>query len=110
MNLPVSTPFRIVLITAPRGRKADALARGLVAARLAACVNVMPSVVSHYRWKGRLRKDAESLLIVKTKASRISALRRWIEENHPYEVPEVLALTVDAGSAAYLKWLGGELA
>lgn len=98
-----------MLITAPRGRKADALARGLVAARVAACVNIVPGVVSHYRWEGRLRRDAESLLIVKTSAGKIPALRRFLAENHPYAVPEVLALKVDDGSKPYLAWLAGEL-
>lgn len=107
--MAVVTPFRIVLITAPRGRKAGALAKGLVAARLAACVNVVPCVVSHYRWKGRMMRDGECLLIVKTSRAKLPALTRWIGKNHPYEVPEALALNVDAGSKGYLKWLAGEL-
>jgi len=98
------------MITAPRGRKADALAKGLVAAKLAACVNVVPGLVSHYAWKGSRRRDAECLLIAKTSAAKLPALTKWIEKNHPYEVPEVLAVKVDAGSGTYLKWLAGELA
>lgn len=97
-------------MTAPRGRKAEALAKGLVAARLAACVNVVPGVVSHYRWKGRLHRDAESLLVAKTTAAKLAALKRWIASNHPYEVPEVLALTATDGARPYLRWLAGELA
>jgi len=106
----MASPFRVVLITAPRGRKAEALARGLVAARLAACVNVVPGIVSHYAWKGKLNRDAESLLIAKTSAAKLKPLARWIEVNHPYTVPEVLALKVAAGSKGYLRWLAGELA
>lgn len=106
----MASPFRVVLITAPRGRKAAALARGLVAARLAACVNVVPGVVSHYRWKGRLMSGAECLLIAKTSKAKMPALTRWVAENHPYEVPETLALAVDGGAEGYLKWLAGELA
>jgi periplasmic divalent cation tolerance protein len=105
----VTTPFRVVLITAPRGRKAERLARGLVAGRLAACVNVIPGVVSHYRWEGRLRKDAESMLVVKTSAAKFEKLKAWIAANHPYTTPEVLALDVGSGSKTYLKWLAGEL-
>lgn len=105
----MASPFRVVLITAPRGRKAEALAKGLVAAKLAACVNVVPGVVSHYAWKGKRCRDAESLLIAKTSAARLAALARWIAAHHPYTVPEVLALRVDAGSRPYLNWLAGEL-
>lgn len=105
----MASSFRVVLITAPRGRKAEALAKGLVAAKLAACVNVVPGVISHYAWKGKRCRDAESLLIAKTSAAKMGALTRWIAQRHPYEVPEVLALTVGAGSDDYLKWLAGEL-
>ncbi len=105
----MATRFRVVLITAPRS-KADALAHGLVASRLAACVNVVPGIVSHYRWKGRLHKDAESLLIAKTSAARLGALKRWVARNHPYEVAEVLSLPVSDGAPAYLRWLTESLA
>lgn len=106
----MASRFRVVLVTAPRGKKAEALARGLVASRLAACVNVVPGVVSHYRWKGKAVRDAESLLVAKTSRGRLPALIRWIEKNHPYSTPEVLALGVSAGAKPYLRWLAGELA
>ena len=102
-------PYRVVLITAPRGKKAETLAQGLVSERLAACVSVLPQVVSHYRWQGRLCRDAESLLIVKTSAAKWTALRRWIATHHPYSVPEVIALPVVAGSKTYLEWLREQL-
>lgn len=85
------------------------MARGLVEARLAGCVNVVADVVSHYRWKGRLRRDAECLLIAKTSAAKLPALKRWLASHHPYTVPEVLALKVSDGSKTYLKWLAGAL-
>ncbi|MBI4061720.1 MAG: divalent-cation tolerance protein CutA [Elusimicrobia bacterium] len=96
-------------MTAPRGRRAGALARGLVKARLAACVNVVPGVVSHYRWRGRLHRDPECLLIVKTSAAKWPALKRWVASRHPYTTPELLALSVAGGSKSYLNWLAGEL-
>ena len=105
----MANDFRVVLITAPRGKKADFLARGLVAGRLAACVNIVPGVVSHYRWGGRMNRDAESLLVVKTSAGKLEKLKSWIAANHPYTTPEVLALKVDSGSKGYLKWLAGAL-
>ncbi len=105
----MATPIRVVLITAPRGKKADVLAEGLVKAKLAACVNIVPGVVSHYRWKGEMKRDAECLLVVKTTAAKLPALELWISTHHPYDVPEVLALEVAAGSIPYLNWLAGEL-
>jgi periplasmic divalent cation tolerance protein len=105
----MSAAARVVLVTAPRGRKAEALARGLVQARLAACVNIVPGLVSHYRWKGALRRDAECLLVIKTTAPRLKAAERWVRENHPYEVCEFLALPVAAGSKPYLDWLGAQV-
>ncbi len=107
-RMAVVTRYRIVLITAPR-RRAESLAKGLVEARLAACVNVVPGVVSHYRWQGRLCRDAEALLIAKTTAARLPALERWVRAHHPYTVPEVLALPVAAGSKTYLGWLGEQV-
>lgn len=80
-----------------------------MAGRLAACVNVVPGVVSHYRWQGRLCRDDESLLIAKTAAAKLPALKRWVAANHPYAVPEVLALTIADGSKPYLQWLSGAL-
>ena len=97
-----------MLVTVPRGGAADTLAKGIVAARLAACVNIVPGLVSHYRWQGRLRRDAEGLLVIKTTAARLKALERWVKARHPYEVPEMLALPVAAGSREYLAWLSGQ--
>jgi periplasmic divalent cation tolerance protein len=97
--------YRVVLVSVPRGGRAESLAEGLVEARLAACVNVLPSAVSIYRWKGRVRRDEESLLVIKTSAAKLKALERWIMARHPYEVPEFLALPVSAGSRRYLAWL-----
>ena len=85
------------------------MARGLVTERLAACVNVVPGVVSHYRWQGRMQRDRECLLVAKTSAAKLPALKRWIASHHPYTIPEVLALKVEDGSKAYLGWLAGEL-
>jgi len=96
--------YRVVLVTAP-AVEAEALARGLVEARLAACVNVLPGVVSHYRWKGKLHRDREVLLIAKTRQAKLAAFSRWIKEHHSYDVAEVLALPVAGGSKPYLKFL-----
>ena len=97
--------IRAVLITAPDAAVAEALARGLVEARLAACVNVLPGVVSYYRWEGRLEQDQELLLIAKTRESRLPALMEWVRVHHPAKVPEIIALPVIAGDAPYLAWV-----
>ena len=98
------TNYHVVLVTAPAER-ADALAKGLVQARLAACVNVLPGVVSHYRWQGRLCRDPERLLIIKTSKARLKRLERWVKTHHAYTVPEILALPVAGGSKEYLSWV-----
>ena len=94
----------IVLCTVGKQEDADRIAGELVARRLAACVSVTP-VVSTYRWKGSVEKDAELLLFVKTRADRFAALREAIVDLHPYQVPEIVALPVAAGHPPYLAWL-----
>lgn len=95
---------RLVLVTAPPGEAHD-LARALVEAGVAACVNVVPGLRSLYRWEGALRDDPESLLLVKTVEERLPDLARVLGEQHPYEVPEMLVFKPDSGSAPYLAWL-----
>jgi periplasmic divalent cation tolerance protein len=104
------TASRVVLVTVPSGGKAESLAEGAVAAGLAACVNILPGAVSIYRWKGRLHRDAESLLVIKTTAKKLKALEKWVKDRHPYELPEFIALAVDSGSKEYLAWLTKSLA
>lgn len=96
---------RVVLTSAPDAQTGEALARKLVEARLAACVNVVPGVVSIYEWKGKLERDAEVLLVAKTLAPNVERLVAFIKANHPYELPEILALPVISGSPEYLNWL-----
>jgi periplasmic divalent cation tolerance protein len=95
----------VALSTVGSAEEADRLARALVERRLAACVNVVPGVVSHYRWRGELQRDEERLLVIKTRAERIEALRDALRELHPYELPELVAFEISAGSPEYLKWL-----
>ena len=104
----MSAGLRLVLITAPNARVAHSLARGLIDARLAACVNVVPGVVSHYRWNGTIHKNHELLLIVKTRAVLLARLSRFVRAQHPASLPEILALPVAGGDKRYLAWVGGE--
>lgn len=94
-----------VLCTCPDEDTAQRLGAGLVEAGLAACVNVLPSIRSIYRWKGTLQNDQETLMIIKTSRPAYRGLEAWLLERHPYDTPEVLALPVAAGSPAYLSWV-----
>jgi periplasmic divalent cation tolerance protein len=95
----------VALSTVGTPEDAERIARALVERRLAACVNVVPGVVSVYRWRGAVCRDEERLLVIKTRAERLEALREALVELHPYEVPELVALPVEAGHAPYLACL-----
>jgi len=73
--------------------------------RLAACVNAVSNITSTYRWRGQLEQDRETLLVIKTTEARFAALEQAIRQESPYELPEVLAIAVHAGSPPYLDWL-----
>ena len=100
----------VVFSTCGSEAEAERLARHLVEAHLAACVNVVAPVRSFYRWKGAIEDAQEWLLIIKTARSLFDGLRTALETAHSYELPEVLALPVVEGSPNYLAWLEGELA
>jgi periplasmic divalent cation tolerance protein len=102
------TETLVVLVTTPTAEKAAEIARALVEERLAACGNVVPGLRSIYRWEGKVQDDAEALLVLKTTRARFEALRERVLALHPYEVPEVIALPVEAGSAPYLAWIARE--
>jgi periplasmic divalent cation tolerance protein len=95
----------VVLVTAPTAEKAAELGRALVGERLAACATLVPAVRSIYRWEGKVQDEGEALLVLKTTRDRFDALRDRALALHPYEVPEVIAVPVEAGSAPYLAWL-----
>ena len=96
----------VVLVTCGTPREARRIAKELVERRLAACVNVLNSRVrSTYRWKDKVETAAEYLLLIKTSKKKFAALRAAIACLHSYEVPEIIALPIGTGSAAYLRWL-----
>ena len=84
------------------------LAQALVEQRLAACVNMLPAVQSIYRWNDVIEEAAEVTLLIKTTTARYEALEQAIRALHPYELPEVIAVPVSAGSSAYLGWIAQE--
>lgn len=100
----------VVLCSAPDADVAARIARAIVEEGHAACVNVVPGVRSIYRWQGALQDDAEVLLVMKTRSDRLSALCERVRSMHPYELPELLALPVVGGAAAYLDWVRTECA
>lgn len=99
------TDTLVVLVTVPSVEAGQSIARALVAEHLAACVNVVPGIRSIFFWEGRLQEEPEALLVVKTRRECYDALQRRVIELHPYSVPEVLALPVEAGSPTYLAWV-----
>jgi len=96
--------FLIVLVTAPDMKVARLLAKHCCSQRLAACVNVVPALESHYWWQGKLEKSREVLLLIKTRREKLAALERLIQERHPYDTPEIIALPPIAGTSRYLEW------
>lgn len=95
----------LVHCTCPDAASARHIAEVLVAEKLAACVQVLPQMLSIYRWRGELQRDHEHLLLIKTRRACWPALRERVAQLHPYDTPEVLAFAAVDGSAAYLAWL-----
>ena len=95
----------IVLSTFPADQDPAHLATTLVEEHLAACVNVLPVMTSIYRWEGKVEQAGEHQLVIKTTAKRVEALTARLASLHPYDVPEIVVLSVDGGSAAYLRWV-----
>ncbi|MCU0977360.1 MAG: divalent-cation tolerance protein CutA [Steroidobacteraceae bacterium] len=102
--------YFVVLTTCPDDTSAEILARRLVEERLAACVNRVPGLRSTYWWQGAVHDEPEVLLIAKTSAGRVATLSARIQELHPYELPEVIALPVALGAERYLAWMGQTVA
>jgi periplasmic divalent cation tolerance protein len=96
---------RIVLTTIGSESDAIALGKTLVDERLAACVNVLPAMVSIYRWKGAVEQDKEHQILIKTTADRLAGLESRIRQLHPYELPEFLVMDPAGGGAAYVAWV-----
>lgn len=95
----------VVFCTVGQAQDASALALALVERRLVACVNVLSGVTSIYRWRGKVERDEERLLVMKTRADHFEELRAAIVAWHSYEVPEIVALPLVAGHAPYLAWI-----
>lgn len=102
-----SQAYCVVLTATATAEEAEHLARGIVEARLGACVQIQ-AIQSIYRWQGALCKESEFRLSIKTRQARYTALERFIQEHHSYEIPEIVQIPISAGSAAYLQWMDEE--
>jgi periplasmic divalent cation tolerance protein len=100
--------YGIVLVTAAAQTEAESIAEALIAAKLAACVSLMP-IRSIYTWKGEVCREEEWQLVIKTDLNQFAALEAKIREIHSYETPEIIALPLVAGSQPYLAWITAQL-
>lgn len=100
----VDNELLVILCTAPDHPTAEKLARGLLEERLAACVNAISGVKSFYRWQGKIEADDEIQLLIKTPRRRFDEVAAWLKANHPYDVPEIVALPAEKVSEEYLSW------
>ena len=103
------TEALVVLVTVPSREDGERIADALVGESLAACVNVIGPIRSVYRWQGEICRDDEHLLMIKTTRPRYAALEARVLTLHTYDTPEVIALPVEQGAAAYLAWLAGSV-
>lgn len=97
--------YCLVLCTCPDAATARQLAEALVKERRAACVNIVPGLTSVYEWEGRIEAAEEQLLLIKTEADAFDALEAFLKANHPYELPEIIAVPIQHGSVDYLQWI-----
>lgn len=95
----------VVYITAPNEDEAARMAKALVEARLAGCVNIIRNIRSIYSWQGRIEDEPEVLMVVKTQKSLFEELSKKVRELHSYSVPEIIALPIVEGSQDYIRWL-----
>lgn len=100
----------VVLTTVANVSDGEILAGKLVRAGLAACVQILPAMTSVYRWEGKLQRDTEHLLLIKTLAARYNEVEKFIQENHPYDVPELVALDSHRVSQSYLAFVAAAVA
>lgn len=95
----------VVLTTTPNTEEAESLARKIVETRLAACVQVLPVTKSFYFWENEIQTDTEHLLLIKTLEENFDGLEEFIQKNHSYDVPEIVALSAERVSESYLEWM-----
>lgn len=105
----MSTEYQIVLNTCPNRASAEQLARELINQNIAACVNMIPEVRSFYRWQGKVESSQEVLLLIKSDKTHYHSIQKLILEQHPYELPEIIAVPIDHGFGDYFNWINSNL-
>ena len=98
--------YRVVLVTAPDIETGRKLAKVTLEANLIACANILPQVESHFTWEGKVEAENEVLIVFKTADERLNELETMIQQHHPYDTPEILALPIHSGIKSYLDWVG----
>lgn len=100
----MSTKYSIVVTTYSKDRTGSRIVDALLTAKLAACVQVFP-IRSSYVWKGRISRDSENLMLIKSKSRDFERIKATILRNHDYEVPEIISVSIDKGLGAYFEWM-----
>lgn len=103
------TEYQIVLNTCPDQASAERLAHELINQGIAACVNIIPEVRSFYRWQGKVESSQEILLLIKSDKTHYNSIQKLILEQHPYELPEIIAVPIDHGLGDYFNWINSNL-
>jgi periplasmic divalent cation tolerance protein len=101
--------YQLVLTTCPNEQVATNIAKHLVREKLAACVNIVPNITSIYSWEDKVHCDTEVQLLIKTSKSKFSKLSDKVNELHPYNVVEIIALNIQQGDNDYLNWISNSL-
>lgn len=102
--------YLLLITTCPNSEEADKLAHALLENNLAACVNILPNIQSVYQWKGDIVRDKEIILFIKTHQKHYAAIEQTLQKVHPYEVPELIALSLENGLPSYLAWIDSVVA
>lgn len=99
----------VVLTTVPNSQEGELLAERIVDQHLAACVQILPQMASVFFWEGKVQRESEHLLLIKTLEEKYADLEMFIRENHSYDVPEIVAVNADAVSEPYRRWMANYL-
>lgn len=103
-----TSQYGVIFVTAPTRQEADTIAQSLLSAQLAACVTLLP-VHSIYAWQGTIHNDPEWQLLIKSRLDRFAELEAKIRQLHSYDVPEIIAIPIVAGSEPYLQWISQQV-
>ncbi|XP_002134235.3 protein CutA homolog [Drosophila pseudoobscura] len=95
----------VAFVTTPDRESAKKLAHGIIDRKIAACVNIIPKIESIYMWEGKVTEDDEYLMMIKTRTERIDELSKFVRENHPHSVAEVISIPIENGNLPYLNWI-----